>query len=226
MSTASTTCGSSRVVGTGPVWPPPSPPCTMTASTPQAATFSACRRAPIEGTTTSAGVLAAARSAPAWAPARTRPPSPARGSAASIRRSMSGCVGAQVDAERVGRCAAWTSAIALGELVVAQRGAGEDAQPAGAARWRRSAGRRRRSPCRSARSGSGRRTARRPGCAARTAAPPGPTVTPPPPGPAGRAGRAPRGSAAAPRRWAAGSRAPRARRGSGKPVAACTSVDG
>ena len=51
MSTASTTCGSSSVVATEPVWPPPSPPCTITASTPHAATFSACRRAPIDGTT-------------------------------------------------------------------------------------------------------------------------------------------------------------------------------
>ena len=51
MSTASTTCGSSSVVGTGPVWPPPSPPCTITASAPHAATFSAWRRAPIDGTT-------------------------------------------------------------------------------------------------------------------------------------------------------------------------------
>ena len=43
--------GRSNVVGTGPVWPPPSPPCTITASAPHAATFSAWRRAPIDGTT-------------------------------------------------------------------------------------------------------------------------------------------------------------------------------
>jgi hypothetical protein len=49
MSTASTTWGRSTVVGTLPVCPPASPPCTITASAPQAATFSACRRAPIEG---------------------------------------------------------------------------------------------------------------------------------------------------------------------------------
>ena len=57
MSTASTTCGSSSVVATAPVWPPPSPPCTITASTPHAATFSAWRRAPIDGTTRDARVL-------------------------------------------------------------------------------------------------------------------------------------------------------------------------
>ncbi len=57
MSTASTTWGSSSVVATEPVWPPPSPPCTITASTPHAATFSAWRRAPIDGTTRDARVL-------------------------------------------------------------------------------------------------------------------------------------------------------------------------
>ena len=49
--TASTTCGSRMVVGTEPVWPPPSPPCTSTASTPHSSTFSAWRLAPIDGTT-------------------------------------------------------------------------------------------------------------------------------------------------------------------------------
>src|SRR6478752_2567256 len=49
---ASRTVGSSSVVGTGPVWPPPSPPCTITASAPQAATFTACFAAPIDGITT------------------------------------------------------------------------------------------------------------------------------------------------------------------------------
>ena len=37
--TASSTDGSSSVVATGPVWPPPSPPCTITASAPQPATL-------------------------------------------------------------------------------------------------------------------------------------------------------------------------------------------
>lgn len=40
------------MVGTAPVWPPPSPPCTITASAPQAATLTACLAAPIEGITT------------------------------------------------------------------------------------------------------------------------------------------------------------------------------
>ena len=57
MSTASTTCGSSTVVATSPVCPPPSPPCTITASAPHAATFSACRRAPTDGIDDHARVL-------------------------------------------------------------------------------------------------------------------------------------------------------------------------
>ncbi len=52
MSTASSTVGRSRVVGTGPVWPPPSPPWIITASAPQAATLTACFAAPIDGITT------------------------------------------------------------------------------------------------------------------------------------------------------------------------------
>ncbi len=51
MSTASRTVGSSSVVGTVPVWPPPSPPWIITASAPQAATFSACRARPTLGIT-------------------------------------------------------------------------------------------------------------------------------------------------------------------------------
>src|SRR4051812_6670570 len=52
MSTASRTVGSSSVVGTDPVWPPPSPPWMTTASAPQDATFSAWRAAPTDGMTT------------------------------------------------------------------------------------------------------------------------------------------------------------------------------
>src|SRR5689334_17874904 len=62
MSTVSTTCGNSNVVGTGPVWPPPSPPCTITASTPHCATFSAWRLAPMEGITTTPASLSLAMS--------------------------------------------------------------------------------------------------------------------------------------------------------------------
>src|SRR4029453_1160444 len=41
--------GSSSVVGVAPVWPPPSPPCTMTRSAPQAATLTAWRGGPTAG---------------------------------------------------------------------------------------------------------------------------------------------------------------------------------
>jgi hypothetical protein len=77
MATASTTCGSSTVVATSPVWPPPSPPCTITASAPQAATFSACRRAPTEGTTTTPASFSSAISSREGARAKdaTRTPS-------------------------------------------------------------------------------------------------------------------------------------------------------
>ncbi len=51
--TASTTAGVRSEVGTDPVWPPPSAPWAITASTPQPATFSAWRRAPMVGMTTS-----------------------------------------------------------------------------------------------------------------------------------------------------------------------------
>ncbi|HEX3462114.1 MAG TPA: hypothetical protein VHT49_14505 [Acidimicrobiales bacterium] len=50
--TASTTEGVNKEVGMVPVWPPPSPPWAMTASTPHPATFSAWRRAPMVGMTT------------------------------------------------------------------------------------------------------------------------------------------------------------------------------
>ncbi len=94
MSTASTTCGSSTVVATSPVWPPPSPPCTITASAPHAATFSACRRAPTEGTTTTPASFSSAISSRDGASANdaTRTPSStmtrtrSRASPASARR--------------------------------------------------------------------------------------------------------------------------------------------
>ena len=57
MSTASSTDGSSSVVATGPVWPPPSPPWTITASAPQPATFLACLAAPTDGITTTPASL-------------------------------------------------------------------------------------------------------------------------------------------------------------------------
>ncbi len=45
---------------TGPVWPPPSPPCTITASAPQPATFLACLAAPTDGITTTPASLSLA----------------------------------------------------------------------------------------------------------------------------------------------------------------------
>lgn len=94
MSTASTTCGSRTVVATSPVCPPPSPPCTITASAPHAATFSACRRAPTDGTTTTPASLSVAISSREGASAKdaTRTPSStmirtrSRASPASARR--------------------------------------------------------------------------------------------------------------------------------------------
>ena len=57
MSTASSTDGSSSVVAIGPVWPPPSPPWTITASAPQPATFLACLARPTDGITTTPASL-------------------------------------------------------------------------------------------------------------------------------------------------------------------------
>jgi len=47
--TASSTWGSRMVVGTVPVWPPPSPPCTVTASAPSSTAFTACFTRPTVG---------------------------------------------------------------------------------------------------------------------------------------------------------------------------------
>ncbi|CFR36790.1 N5-carboxyaminoimidazole ribonucleotide synthase [Mycobacterium tuberculosis] len=47
-------------MATGPVWPPPSPPCTIIASAPQAATLRACLAAPIDGMTTAPASLSRA----------------------------------------------------------------------------------------------------------------------------------------------------------------------
>jgi hypothetical protein len=54
---ASRTDGSSRVVATGPVCPPPSPPWTITASAPHPATLRACLAAPTDGITTAPASL-------------------------------------------------------------------------------------------------------------------------------------------------------------------------
>jgi hypothetical protein len=60
MSTAAATWGTSRLVGTAPTCPPPSPPVAITASMPQPAAFSACRRAPTEAIVTTPASFSAA----------------------------------------------------------------------------------------------------------------------------------------------------------------------
>ena len=99
--TASTTWGRRMVVGTEPV--AAALACTSTASTPHSRTFSACRLAPIEGTT-STPPSCRRRSAPPSAPGRSSPRSPARRSAArDAVVDVGGFIGAQIDAERVPR---------------------------------------------------------------------------------------------------------------------------
>ena len=131
MSTASTTCGSSSVVGTEPVWPPPSPPCTITASTPHAATFSAWRRAPIVGMTTTPASLQLLDQSPRRAPARSDATcTPSRdqqrrcarrrraGRRAGSRRTACRCA----PSPRRSPCASWSKR---------HRAPSEDAEPAG-----------------------------------------------------------------------------------------------
>jgi hypothetical protein len=60
MSTAAAIWGISRLVGTAPTWPPPSPPVAITASMPHPAAFSACRRAPTEAIVTTPASFSAA----------------------------------------------------------------------------------------------------------------------------------------------------------------------
>ena len=64
-------------MGTVPVWPPPSPPWAMSASTPIAATFSAWRLAPTVGITTRPASLSfwISGALGAWAKLATRTPS-------------------------------------------------------------------------------------------------------------------------------------------------------
>ncbi len=70
-------------MGTAPVWPPPSPPWTSTASTPHSATFSAWRLAPMDGTTTTPASLSLAIRS--WFGARAKEPT---FTPLSISRSM------------------------------------------------------------------------------------------------------------------------------------------
>src|SRR5918994_286196 len=87
--TASTTWGRSSEVGTVPVWPPPSPPWAMTASTPKSSIFSAWRRAPTVGMTSTPASCSRATASLVGAPAkltRRTPPATHR----SMRAARSG----------------------------------------------------------------------------------------------------------------------------------------
>ena len=116
-------------MGTEPVWPPPSPPCTSTASTPHSRTFSAWRLAPIDGTTSTPPSCSWPISASlgAWAKLATFTCSSISSSmrspmsAASARRfTPNGLVVRRL-----------TSAIAVRSCADVHGGAGEDAEPAG-----------------------------------------------------------------------------------------------
>ena len=87
--TASHTCGSRSDVGTAPVWPPPSPPCAITASTPHASIFSAWRRAPTVGITSTPASWRRAIESWVGAPAKLTRRTPSRTTNA-MRPSRSG----------------------------------------------------------------------------------------------------------------------------------------
>ena len=74
----SSTDGSNSVVATGPVWPPPSPPWTITASAPQAATLRACLAAPTDGITRVPASLSRAMSSGLGASANDATATPSR----------------------------------------------------------------------------------------------------------------------------------------------------
>ncbi len=76
------------MVATGPVWPPPSPPCTITASAPQPATFFACLAAPTDGITTTPASFSRAISSGLGANAKDATLTPSRMSN-SIRSTAS-----------------------------------------------------------------------------------------------------------------------------------------
>ena len=158
MSTASATWGSSSDVGTVPVWPPPSAPWAMTASTPHAATFSAWRRAPTVGITTTPRVLELLHESLA------RRLGEARDAHALADDQLDpvvdvGLVGAQVHAERL--VGALLHLVDRGpQLVERHRRRREDAERTRRARGRGEPRARRPSPCPSARSGTRPRTAR------------------------------------------------------------------
>src|SRR5262245_31570967 len=90
--TASTAWGSSSEVGTVPVWPPPSAPWAMTASTPKSSIFSAWRRAPTVGMTSTPASCRRATVSLAGAPAKLtrRTPWATQRSMRSARSGWSG----------------------------------------------------------------------------------------------------------------------------------------
>ena len=132
MSTASSTVGSSSVVGTGPVWPPPSPPWIITASAPQAATFSACRAAPTDGITTMPWSLSRAISSCFGASANDATFTPCL-----ISRSQRSCA-SPASARRLTpngwSVRSLTSRIAFSSSSKRHRRAGQDAEAAGVRR--------------------------------------------------------------------------------------------
>ena len=132
MSTASSTVGSSSVVGTLPVWPPPSPPWIITASAPQPATFSACRAAPTDGITTMPASLSfAIRSGFGRERERRHLHAVPDQQVAAVGRVAG--VGPQVDPERLVGAALDLEDRVL-ELVVGHGRAGQDAETAGVGR--------------------------------------------------------------------------------------------
>ena len=115
-----------------PVWPPPSPPWAMTASTPISSTFSAWRRAPTVGITTHAGVVAAGDRVLGRRAGEAHEPH-ALGHDEGDPLGEVGLVGPEVHAE--GRVGALLHRCDRGPQLLGRHGdGGEDAEAAGRAR--------------------------------------------------------------------------------------------
>ena len=137
MSTASHTCGSSSSSARCRCGRRPRAPCAITASTPQPATFSAWRRAPTVGITTTPASFSSftSRSPGAWAKLATFTPSR---TSSAMRSSTSGWSERRFTPN--GLSVRLLHLVdRLGQLVEGHRGAGQDAEPAGRARRRREA---------------------------------------------------------------------------------------
>ena len=134
MSTASSTDGSSRVVAIGPVWPPPSPPCTITASAPQPATFLACLAKPTDGITTTPASLSLAIRSGLGAKRERRHLDAFADEEVDAVDGVAG-VGADVDAERLVRGGLHLADGGL-QFVERHRGRGQDAEAARVGRRR------------------------------------------------------------------------------------------